>query len=864
MLELHNIGFRYANGAFALQNVSFSLAAGKRVCLVGANGSGKSTIVRVLSGALLPQTGWVRFVDAESQEAHTRADASGVVNTKDHASSRTYHERIAFVHQDAHLHFTSPSLRESMTFALGNFGWLQPRIQAAIAQICTLCALTHQSDRIYTLSGGQQQRAAIAQALVQAPDIVVLDEAFSHLDAAAHAELKALVHDFTARGAIGVLEITHDPQDVQGADEVVVLKAGRMLAHCTPAEFLANRQLLEAAGMVEFCAPADPCSKAYIDEKNPGHNSVQPEATQFVASAITWQAPLAGVRALLRPAHKRSHVHVGARTSSAPGAPGVPAAPGVPGVPAAAPHAAAQGALTLALRSGDLCILAGKSGSGKTSCALSLAGITPLLAGTLTLNGAPVQPGDVGFVFQQGEDMLFCATVLDEVMFGALQEGSTPQDARTRAEEALHTVGIGAEFFASNPLELSGGLRRRVGIAATIVLHRRVYIFDEPTCALDGNGRHDFFHMVACLRAHGACVLIISHDPLAFAQVATQFVLISNMQSRGVFTDVAEFTAHAERLGIVPATTVIPVASVTAVAGAAPAPSISPATSITPTTSVTPATSRKSAPISSACLLISLIVYVITLTLVHNVYVLLALMMAALVCARVCAVSWRAIKLISVPLIWLFVATFACNALVYLPQAASTAASAATMASTTAITSPLAIPFTIPLAIRPEAAQRSVFLAIKLLSASVATASAAACLSATDIGTTVSRVTWPLSRLGIKSQHIGLITTLVLSAIPSIYQTAQRIICAQRLRGVDFARGSLFARIRRWLYVCAPLIMSVFYQVDIRAATMTERGYTGVVRHVPLTARQRLRLAIWTLLCCAASALLLLLDRTLL
>ena len=849
MLELHNIGFRYANGAFALQNVSFSLAAGKRVCLVGANGSGKSTIVRILSGALLPQTGWVRFVDAESQEAGTRAYASGVVNTKDHASSRTYHERIAFVHQDAHLHFTSPSLRESMTFALANFGWSQPRMQAAIAQIRTLCALTHQSDRIYTLSGGQQQRAAIAQALVQAPDIVVLDEAFSHLDAAAHAELKALVHDFTARGAIGVLEITHNPQDVQGADEVVVLKDGRMLAHCTPAEFLANPQLLEAAGMVEFCAPAEPCSNAYIDEKNPGHNSVQPEATQFVASAITWQAPLAGVRALLRPAHKRSHVHVGARTSSAPG---VPAAPGAPGVPAAAPHAAAQGALTLALRSGDLCILAGKSGSGKTSCALSLAGITPLLAGTLTLNGAPVQPGDVGFVFQQSEDMLFCATVLDEVMFGALQEGSTPQDARTRAEEALHTVGIGAEFFASNPLELSGGLRRRVGIAATIVLHRRVYIFDEPTCALDGNGRHDFFHMVACLRAHGACVLIISHDPLAFAQVATHFVLISNMQSRGVFTNVAEFTAHAEHFGIVPATSITP------------ATSVAPATSVTPTTSVTPATSRKSAPISSACLLISLIVYVVTLTLVHNVYVLLALMMAALVCARVCAVSWRAIKLISVPLIWLFVATFACNALVYLPQAASAAASAATMASTTAFTIPLATPFTIPLAIRPEAAQRSVFLAIKLLSASVATASAAACLSATDIGITVSRMTWPLSRLGIKSQHIGLITTLVLSAIPSIYQTAQRIICAQRLRGVDFARGTLFARVSRWLYVCAPLIMSVFYQVDIRAATMTERGYTGVVRHVPLTARQRLRLAMWTLFCCISSALLLLLDRTLL
>ena len=137
-------------------------------------------------------------------------------------------------------------------------------------------------------------------------------------------------------------------------------------------------------------------------------------------------------------------------------------------------------------------------------------------------------------------------------------------------------------------------------------------------------------------------------------------------------------------------------------------------------------------------------------------------------------------------------------------------------------------------------------------------------LSAIDIGTTVSRVTWPLSRFGIKTQHIGLITTLVLSAIPSIYQTAQRIICAQRLRGVDFARGTLFARVSRWLYVCAPLIMSVFYQVDIRAATMTERGYTGVVRHVPLTARQRLRLAIWTIFCCISSALLLLLDRALL
>lgn len=837
VLELHNIGFRYANGAFALQNVSFSLAAGRRVCLVGANGSGKSTIVRILSGALVPQTGWVRFVDAEHQDACTGEHASGSVNTKEHASnvepasqavapalSRPYHERIAFVHQDAHLHFTSPSLRESMTFALGNFDWSEDRMQAAIAHIHTLCKLTHQSDRIYTLSGGQQQRAAIAQALVQAPDILVLDEAFSHLDATAHAELKALVHDFTARGAIGVLEITHDLQDVQGADEVVVLKDGHIFAHCTSAEFLANPQLVEAAGMVEFSSPVELCSNTFIDEKNPGNNSYQHGAPQFVASALMWQAPLAGVRALLRPVHKRTLVHVGTCAS------------GNVASAVAAPHAAAQGALTLALRSGDLCILAGKSGSGKTSCALSLAGITPLLDGALTLNGAPVQPGDVGFVFQQSEDMLFCATVLDEVMFGALQEGSTIQDARARAEDALHTVGIDANLYASNPLDLSGGLRRRVGIAATIVLHRRVYIFDEPTCALDGNGRHDFFHMVARLRAQGACVLIVSHDPLAFAQVATQFVIVSHMQSRGVFTDVAEFTAAAEQLGIVPAT------------------SVTPTTSVTPATSITPATTREPTPISSACLLISLIAYVITTALVHNGYVLLALMVTALVCARVCAVSLRVIKLISVPLIWLFVVTFACNALVYLPQGASTTA------STVAFT----IPFTIPFAIRPDAALRSVFLAIKLLSASVATASAAARLSAIDIGTTVSRVTWPLSRFGIKTQHIGLITTLVLSAIPSIYQTAQRIICAQRLRGVDFARGTLFARVSRWLYVCAPLIMSVFYQVDIRATTMTERGYTGVVRHVPLTARQRLRLAIWTLFCCISSALLLLLDRALL
>lgn len=839
VLELHNIGFRYANGAFALQNVSFSLAAGKRVCLVGANGSGKSTIVRILSGALVPQTGWVRFVDAEHQDACTGEHASGSVNTKEHASnvepalqavapalSRPYHERVAFVHQDAHLHFTSPSLRESMTFALGNFGWSEDRMQAAIANIRTLCKLTHQSDRIYTLSGGQQQRAAIAQALVQAPDILVLDEAFSHLDATAHAELKALVHDFTARGAIGVLEITHDLQDVQGADEVIVLKDGHIFAHCTPAEFLANPQLVEAAGMVEFSAPVELCSNTFIDEKNPGNHSVQHGAPQFVASTLMWQAPLAGVRALLRPVHKRTLVHVGTCASS-----NVASA-------AATPHAAAQGALTLALRSGDLCILAGKSGSGKTSCALSLAGITPLLAGALTLNGAPVQPGDVGFVFQQSEDMLFCATVLDEVMFGALQEGSTIQDARARAEDALHTVGIGVNLYASNPLDLSGGLRRRVGIAATIVLHRRVYIFDEPTCALDGNGRHDFFHMVARLRAQGACVLIVSHDPLAFAQVATQFVIVSHMQSRGVFTDVVEFTAAAEQIGIVPATSVAPTTSVT------------PATSVIPATSITPATTREPTPISSACLLISLIAYVITTALVHNGYVLLALMVTALVCARVSAVSLRVIKLISVPLIWLFVVTFACNALVYLPQGASTAASTAA--------------FTIPFAIRPDAALRSVFLAIKLLSASVATASAAARLSAIDIGTTVSRVTWPLSRFGIKTQHIGLITTLVLSAIPSIYQTAQRIICAQRLRGVDFARGTLFARVSRWLYVCAPLIMSVFYQVDIRATTMTERGYTGVVRHVPLTARQRLRLAMWTLFCCISSALLLLLDRALL
>ena len=168
------------------------------------------------------------------------------------------------------------------------------------------------------------------------------------------------------------------------------------------------------------------------------------------------------------------------------------------------------------VRAGERVALVGPNGAGKTTLFLRLCGVLPGVPGEAAVAGLdPADPshrrklpGIVGVVFQNPDDQLFSATVLEDVMFGPLNLGATPDQARARAGEALKQVGLtGSEDRP--PHKLSGGEKRRAALAGVLAMRPAVLLLDEPSMFLDPRGRRE---LIGLLDALPGTLVIATHD----------------------------------------------------------------------------------------------------------------------------------------------------------------------------------------------------------------------------------------------------------------------------------------------------------------------------------------------------------------
>jgi NitT/TauT family transport system ATP-binding protein len=180
---------------------------------------------------------------------------------------------------------------------------------------------------------------------------------------------------------------------------------------------------------------------------------------------------------------------------------------------AGGPAVHALGPLDLALNAGEFFSVVGPSGCGKSTLLEIIAGLIEPTAGTVVIDGQPVQgsvPEGIGVVFQ--EDASFpWLTVADNIAFGLKRAGVAAAVARARVERALELTGLRG-FRAAYPAQLSGGMRQRVCIARTLVTEPRLILLDEPFGALDQQTRLLMGDEVLNLwRATGATVMLITH-----------------------------------------------------------------------------------------------------------------------------------------------------------------------------------------------------------------------------------------------------------------------------------------------------------------------------------------------------------------
>lgn len=238
ILSLQHITFTYdpeqPEVKNAVEDVSFSVEQGEWIAIVGHNGSGKSTIARIMNGLLFPQEGTVEIFGKPMNEE----------NLWDIRS------QLGMVFQNPDNQFVGATVQDDVAFALENNGVpykeMVSRVEQALAQVKMTDFMDHEPQH---LSGGQKQRVAIAGALALRPNLLILDEATSMLDPQGRQEVLDTVRMLREETGLTVLSITHDLEEAILADRLLFMNQGKKFAEGKPSEIFALGDQLIALGL---------------------------------------------------------------------------------------------------------------------------------------------------------------------------------------------------------------------------------------------------------------------------------------------------------------------------------------------------------------------------------------------------------------------------------------------------------------------------------------------------------------------------------------------------------------------------------------------------------------------------------------
>ena len=491
-------GWRHAGRKnAALLDVDLDIAPGERVLVLGPSGSGKSTLMGGLAGLL---------GGAEEGEATGTLTVDGVAP----AEARG---RVGLLMQDPEAQVVLARVGDDVAFGMENLGVAReeiwPRVENSLEAVGLSVPLDHSTTE---LSGGQKQRLALASILAMGPGLLLLDEPTANLDPSGVAEVRAAVEKVVERTGATVVVVEHRV-DVWASlvDRVIVVADGAIAADGPLDEVLAQQgDALRERGI---WLPGDDVAA----EVGPA-----PE----VPPASSEAAPIARVADLTI------------------------------GYDASAP---VRSGIDLTIERGVSTCIVGANGAGKSTFALTLAGLLPPLEGAVeveTSDGTAGDPhewsskqllGRMSMVFQEPEYQFLAATVAEELAIGPRAAGMTDEEIAPLVDEHLEALGL-TKLARANPMTLSGGEKRRLSVATALISAPELLILDEPTF---GQDRGTWLGLVRLLRAaleRGVTLVSITHDPAFVAAMGQRVVDLGQVGTRG-----ATLADPADEAGAAPA-----------------------------------------------------------------------------------------------------------------------------------------------------------------------------------------------------------------------------------------------------------------------------------------------------------------------
>ncbi|MDM8157468.1 energy-coupling factor transporter ATPase [Amedibacillus dolichus] len=228
-IEVEHLTFSYDGEQDVLKDVSFQIEEGSYTTIVGHNGSGKSTIAKLLIGLMEAKSGTITVDGIKLTE-------KSVYDIRD---------KIGIVFQNPDNQFIGATVADDIAFGLENHQVPQEQMQRIIERFAQQVNMSKYLNSEPTkLSGGQKQRVAIASVLAIAPQILIFDESTSMLDPQGKAEINALIRQIHQASGMTIVSITHDIEEMANSDHVIVMSEGQVVMNGTPEMILKREQEL--------------------------------------------------------------------------------------------------------------------------------------------------------------------------------------------------------------------------------------------------------------------------------------------------------------------------------------------------------------------------------------------------------------------------------------------------------------------------------------------------------------------------------------------------------------------------------------------------------------------------------------------
>ena len=473
IIEFKNVSY-LKNNSMILENISFSLKKNKYNVIIGKNGSGKSTILKLIVG-LEKISGGQIFIDNEE-----------LVYKRDELYK--IRKKTGIVFQESNEHIIGETVAESLIFGMENNRIPLEKMKENMAKYVKLFKLENIIDKkTINLSGGEKQKVALAGAVITEPDIILLDEVTEMWDKATKEKMNGIIEKFLEDGKT-VVSVTHNPEEIRRSDNIIFITEEGKIVTGKSEEV---NKILEEKENTEI-------NHEMISEysANLSKISLKEEEIKIKIKDISYY-------------YEKERKIIDSLSIDIP-KDSITAITGKSGTGKTTLIEIISGLIFLGENfSGEIGYSFWNENKEKEDEKL-------LLYKNISERELYEIRKRIGIVFQNTGEQFFSATVLEELEYNIMKrykiKNRKSKELSDRINEIAEIFGYDEKFLMKSPFVLSGGEKKMLGLALAVCLEPEILLLDEPTGALDYNMAVKFMKIIEKMKKNGTTVILVTHD----------------------------------------------------------------------------------------------------------------------------------------------------------------------------------------------------------------------------------------------------------------------------------------------------------------------------------------------------------------